>query len=394
MDAYIYDTVRTARGKMGGKGALKGKTPIELVTVLTDGLTSRYEDVDVSDIVLGCVTQAGEQGGHIARIAALAAGLPDKVSAMTLNNFCCSGLDACYFAASKTSMTHQMTLAGGVESMSRVIPFSDRGAYYTDPKIMQKAQFVPLWYAADFIATLHGISREEADTYALNSQQRAEKALANKSTSSIIDVITDDGIFNTEQNPRSGVTFEKLSNFEPLVFTHGPKGLDAAFQEQYPNYSDVSHIHHVGNAPALADAGSLCLIGSREAGEKHSMKPRARIKAYATSSGDPLLSLTGGIEAAKAALKIANLNVDDIDLVEFNEAYAALPILFQRELGFDPDIINVNGGAIALGHPMGATGGILLGTILDELELRGVSVGMVAISGASGVGSAMIIERI
>lgn len=393
MDAYIYDVVRTARGAAHEKGGLAQVTPLELLTQTAAGLKARQEQILPAELIVGCVTQTNEQGGHIARMAALMAGLGNNVSAMMVNNFCCSGLDACQTAAFKTSVSHQMIFAGGVESMSRVAAFSDAGPYYTAPDVMQAASFSPLWISADFVATAHGISRADADAYAAASQKKAADALA-RGNSSIIPLKTPTGIFDADENVRPKTTAEKLAGFETLFDKFGPKTLDAAFLTKYTEIDDVSHIHHVGSAPCLADAAALLLIGSETAGIKNGVQPRARIRAVANIAADPMLSLTGGIEAAKLVLDRAGMDADAIDLFEFNEAYAAVCLLFARELDIDADRLNVNGGAIALGHPMGATGAILIGSLLEELERRGQTTGLVALSGAAGLGSAMIIERV
>ncbi|MCK0069537.1 acetyl-CoA C-acyltransferase [Kordiimonas laminariae] len=396
MNAYIYDGVRTGRGAVKPGGALTKTKPIELGQTLLDALKTRHTDkLQISDLILGCVTQTGEQGGNIARALALSSNLPSDVAALTVNNFCCSGLDACQIAALKAPTLDKLLLAGGVESMSRVAPFSDAGPYYSDPATMQACSFSPLWSAADFVATKTGITRDEADTYAEESQKRAGIAeTENRFERSIISISTDDGHFARDETARPNTTTEKLASFDSLVDIMNSSTADKTFLHTYPEYDEVNHIHHVGSAPALADAASLILLGSADAGEAAGLKPRAQIKAVSNLSGDPLLSLTGGIEAAKDCLKKADMSANDIDLFEFNEAYAAVCLLFMQELGISRDKLNVNGGAIALGHPMGATGGILLCTLLDELERQDKTMGMVAISGAAGLGSAMIIERI
>ena len=396
MDAYIYDAVRTARGAAHPEGGLAGVKPHALLKTTLSALKDRHPDAAApAELIIGCVTQTDEQGGHLARTAAILAGLPTNTSALMLNNFCCSGLDACQIAGLKTTVTHALIYAGGVESMSRVAAFSDKGPYYSDPAIMQATSFAPLWISADFVATSYDISRNETDTYAVQSQQKAVKSQAEKrANGSIVAVETPTGIFDTDETLRPNTTSEKLASLATLHEKFGPKNSDALYLEKHPSHAAVSHIHHVGSAPSLADAAALVLIGSAEAGQASGLKPRARIRSVANAAADPLLSLTGGIEAAKIALKRAGMQAGDIDLYEFNEAYAAVCLLFQRELGIEPAILNVNGGAIALGHPMGATGAILVGTLLDELERRGQSTGLISLSGAAGLGSAMIIERV
>ncbi|PCI64819.1 MAG: acetyl-CoA C-acyltransferase [Kordiimonadales bacterium] len=392
----MYDAVRTARGAAHPQGGLAGVKPHALLKTTLTALKARNVDTAApSELIIGCVTQTGEQGGHIARTAAILADLPTSTSAMMLNNFCCSGLDACQIAGLKTAATHELIYAGGVESMSRVAAFSDKGPYYSDPETMQAASFAPLWISADFVATSYDISRVDADTYAVQSQQKAAIAQAEKrANGSIIPVETPTGIFEVDETPRPNTTQERLAKLDTLHEKFGPPSIDASFLKKHPSHAVVSHIHHVGSAPSLADAAALVLIGSAEAGQANRLKPRARILSVANAAADPLLSLTGGIDAAKVALTRAGLKAGDIDLYEFNEAYAAVCLLFQKELGIDPATMNVNGGAIALGHPMGATGAILIGTILDELERRGQSTGLISLSGAAGLGSAMIIERV
>ncbi len=397
MNAFVYDGIRTARGAVKPTGSLIDIPPIVLITELLRALDNRiHSPLDISEMILGCVTQTKEQGGNIARAASLMADMPAALSAMTLNNFCCSGLDACQIAGLKAeSSADTFLLAGGVESMSRVAPFSDGGPYYSDAEIMAATDFSPLWSSADFVATSAGVSREDADLYAVQSQQLAYQAQKdNRFKKSIVPLKTASGFFCVDEAIKADVSIEKLATFESLASVMNSKDADAKFLVANPKIKAVDHIHHVGSAPALADAASLILIGSELAGTKIGLKPRARIIAASNTAADPIFSLTGGIEAGKACLNKAAMSSDDIDLFEFNEAYAAVCLLFMQELNVPREKINVNGGAIALGHPMGATGGILLCTLLDELERQGKSTGMIAISGASGLGTAMIIERV
>ncbi|SDD91949.1 acetyl-CoA C-acyltransferase [Kordiimonas lacus] len=387
---YIFDAIYTPRGAARKGGALSGVAPADLLAGTIDSMLARAPDAAPAGVFAGCVTQSGEQGGHIARTAALLSGLPEHTAALTLNNFCCSGLDAIWTAALQGSAQNSLQLAGGVESMSRVAPFSDGGPYYSDPKMMQRTGFVPLWFAADFVATLQGISREEADAYAARSQARAQA----RTPASVIPVETPHGRVTSNETPRVGVTAESLAGMEPMAEKLGPMIADQAFLAAYPDAAPVNHIHTFGNAPALADAASMLLVGDLAAGEAAGLRPKARIVSYATVADDKLLSLTGGLKAAREVLDRAGMSASDIDLFEFNEAYAAVCIQFMRHLDIDPDRMNTGGGAIALGHPMGATGGILLATLLECLEREDRTTGMAAISGASGLGSAMIIERL
>lgn len=394
MDAYIYDGVRTPRGSLRDDGGLTGTPALTMLGILMSALGARTEALSsVEDLTLGCVTQKGEQGGNIARTALITNGYPSSAAGIMLNSFCCSGLDACQGAALKSNAGMDgLHLAGGVESMSRVAPFSDKGPYYSDPAVMQKAAFSPMWLAADFVATRYGISREAADAYAAMSQQRAAAAQAEGRFEPSLIAVPD--ALDHDENTRPKTTAAALAALPTFHDKMGTREADAAFLSAYHDRSSVNHIHHAGSAPALADAASLVLIGSKAAGKRAGLTPRARIRSALSTAADPLLSLTGGIEAAKRAIEGAGMTAENIDLFEFNEAYAAVCLLFQREMDIVPERMNVNGGAIALGHPMGATGGILLLTLLDELERQGKSTGCIAVSGAAGLGSAMIIERI
>ncbi len=392
--AYIYDAVRTPRGKGREGGALNGVTPLELqhalITAVLDrnGLTA----ATVGDLILGCVTQVGEQGGNIAKVAALYSGLPDSVSGITINRYCTSGLDACNFAAMKvmTGMD-DVVLAGGVESMSRVAMLSDEASFYVDADVAQRAGFVPMGLAADLIASLDGISREDCDSYAVRSQQRA--AAAQESGAFTRSLIAINGVVQDESVRRS-VTTEKLASFEPLFADLGREVYEATFKAAFGELGEMRYVHHAGNSPAIVDGASLAIIGSERAGADHGLKPRARIRAMTNVSSDKLLALTGGIDAANDVIAKAGMSAHDVDLVEFNEAFASVSIKFTRDTGWDEEQVNVNGGAISLGHAMGATGTSLVGTVLDELERRDLGVGLVAISGAAGIGTATIMERV
>lgn len=394
MEAYIYDVVRTPRGKGRDGGALNHVTPLELQKALISAILKRNE-LDpgaIGDVILGCVTQVGEQGGNIAKVAALVGGLPSSVSGITINRYCTSGLDATNFAAMKV-MTglDDIVLAGGVESMSRVPMLSDKASYYVDPAVVREARFVIMGLAADLIASLDDISREECDAYAVLSQQRAAAAQASGAfAKSLVPV---DGV-EQDECVRASVTTKKLATFDPLFVEFGKQGYEAAFKAAFPDLGELRYVHHAGNSPGIVDGASLAIVGSGEGGKKYGLKPRARIRAMANACGNELIALTGGIDAAGEVLKKAAMSAGDIDLVEFNEAFAATTIRFIRDAGWSGDQVNVNGGAIALGHAMGATGTSLIGTVLDELERRDLGVGLVAVSGAAGIGTATIIERI
>ena len=393
-DAYIYDAVRTPRGKGRDGGALNDVSPLELQEKLIAAVLERTGcDANIiDDIILGCVTQVGEQGGNIAKVAALYSGLPDSVSGITINRYCTSGLDACNFAAMKVmSGVDDVVLAGGVESMSRVAMLSDKASFYSDPAVVMKAGFVPMGLAADLVASLDGISREECDQYAVRSQQRAAAA---QESGAFARSLVPIGDADQDESVRGSVTMEKLATFEPLFTEFGKQGYEAAFKAAFTELNKLKYVHHPGNSPGIVDGASLVLIGSKQVGGDHGLKPRARISTMTNACGNKLLALTGGIDATTDVLKKARMSASDVDLVEFNEAFASVSIKFTRETDWDETQVNVNGGAISLGHAMGATGASLVGTVLDELERRDLNVGLVAVSGAAGIGTATIIERI
>lgn len=392
--AYIYDAVRTPRGKGREGGALNDVTPLKLQEELIAAVLERNDCTPkaVDDIILGCVTQVGEQGGNIAKVAALYSGLPDSVSGITINRYCTSGLDACNFAAMKVMTgVDDVVLAGGVESMSRVAMLSDKASFYTDPAVVMKAGFVPMGLAADLVASLDSISREECDAYAVRSQQRAAAAQQSDAFSrSLISI----GDADQDECVRGFVTVEKLATFEPLFPEFGKQGYEVAFKAAFAELDELRYVHHTGNSPGIVDGASLVLIGSEKAGSDYGLTPRARIRTMTNASGNKLLALTGGIVAAKDVLNKAGMMASDVDLVEFNEAFASVSIKFTRDTDWNEDQVNVNGGAIALGHAMGATGASLVGTVLDELERRDQNVGLISVSGAAGIGTATIIERV
>jgi len=392
--AFIYDAVRTPRGKGRDGGALNTLTPLELQKALISAILDRnsLDGSAVGDVILGCVTQVGEQGGNIAKVAALVGGLPSSVSGITINRYCTSGLDACNFAAMKVMTgVDDVVFAGGVESMSRVPMLSDKASYYIDPAVSKEARFVIMGLAADLVASLDNISREECDAYAVRSQQRA--AAAQQSGAFSTSLIPVNGV-EQDECVRGSVTAEKLATFEPLFTDFGKQGYEAAFKAEFSELEELRYVHHAGNSPGIVDGASLAIIGSARAREKYGLKARARIRAMTNISSNELLALTGGIDAAHDVLKKAGMSASDVDLVEFNEAFAATSIKFVRDTGWDEDQVNVNGGAISLGHAMGATGTSLVGTVLDELERRNLNVGLVAVSGAAGIGTATIIERV
>jgi acetyl-CoA C-acetyltransferase len=401
-EAYVYDAVRTPRGRGKASGALYEVKPISLVVGLIHELVRRFPELDpgaIDDVVLGVVAPIGDQGGDIARAAALAAGLPDTVAGVQLNRFCASGLEAVNTAALKVrSGMEDLVLAGGVESMSRVPMGSDGGAWAMDPETAYDTGFVPQGIGADLIATLEGFSRTQVDTYAVESQTRAAKAWANGWFSrSVVPVRARNGlaVLERDEHPRPGVTLEALGGLTPSFATLGEAGgFDAVALQRYHWVEKIDHVHHAGNSSGIVDGAALVLVGSEAAGAAAGMRPRARIVSVGLSGSDPTIMLTGPAPASRKALAKAGLTVDDIDLFEVNEAFAAVPLRFMREMGVPPEKVNVNGGAIAMGHPLGATGAMILGTVIDELERRDLSTALVTLCIGAGMGTATIVERV
>jgi acetyl-CoA C-acetyltransferase len=399
-DAFIYDALRTPRGKGREGGALNSSTPVELLKWLFENAQRRtgFKGAAIDDVILGCVTQVGEQGANVAKVAALYGGLPSSVPGITINRYCTSGLDACNFAAMKIMCgVDDLVFAGGVESMSRVPMLSDKGSFYTDLSMARAARFVPMGLAADLVASLDGITRDACDTYAARSQQRAATAQKEGRFSKSLVGGRIGGVAETclqDECVRPSVTSEKLAAFEPLFAELGKGEYEALFKKTFPALQTMHYVHHAGNSPAIVDGASLVVIGSGRLAREEGRRPRARIRAMANVSANELLALTGGIDAAGAVLRKAGMSAADVDLVEFNEAFAAVSIKFLRDTDWHDEQVNVNGGAIALGHAMGATGASLVGTVLDELERRDLNVGLVAVSGAAGIGTATIIERV
>ncbi|MEU4399916.1 acetyl-CoA C-acetyltransferase [Micromonospora orduensis] len=400
-EAYVYDAVRTPRGRGRDTGALHGVKPISLVVGLIDALRERNPGLDVGrleDLLLGIVTPVGEQGGDLARAAALLAGLPDEVGGVQLNRFCASGLEAVNSAAARIrSGWEHLLLAGGVESMSRVPMGSDGAAWATDPQTALATSFVPQGVSADLIATLEGFTRDDVDGYALRSQERAAKAMAGGYFArSVVPVRDGNGldILTVDEHPRPETTREALARLTPSFATMGAAaGFDAVALQKFHWLEAIEHVHHAGNSSGIVDGAALVLIGSEQVGRDLGLTPRARIAGAAVTGADPTLMLTGPIPATHKALAAAGLTVDDIDLFEINEAFAAVVLKYVRDLGLDPDRVNVNGGAIALGHPLGATGAMLLGTALDELERRDRRRAVVTLCIGGGMGVATVLER-
>ncbi|MFC5014185.1 acetyl-CoA C-acetyltransferase [Streptomyces lienomycini] len=401
-EAYVYDAIRTPRGRGKASGALHGTKPIDLVVGLIHEIRARFPGLDpaaVDDIVLGVVGPVGDQGSDIARIAAVAAGLPDTVAGVQENRFCASGLEAVNMAAAKVrSGWEDLVLAGGVESMSRVPMASDGGAWFNDPMTNLATNFVPQGIGADLIATIEGFSRRDVDEYAALSQERAATAWKEgRFERSVVPVRDRAGltVLDHDEHPRPGTTADSLGGLKPSFADIGELGgFDAVALQKYHWVEKIDHVHHAGNSSGIVDGASLVAVGSREAGERNGMVPRARIVSAAVSGSEPTIMLTGPAPATRKALAKAGLTIDDIDLVEINEAFAAVVLRFVKDMGLSLDKVNVNGGAIALGHPLGATGAMILGTLVDELERRDLRYGLATLCVGGGMGIATVVERI
>lgn len=399
-EAYIFDAVRTPRGKGKKDGSLHEVKPITLLTTLLHALAERnnLDTSKVEDLVLGCVTPIADQGGDIAKTAAIAAGWSDNVSGVQINRFCASGLEAVNLAAMKIrSGWEDLVVAGGVESMSRIAMGSDGGPWALDPQTNMKAGFVPQGVGADLIATLDGYSRNDVDQFAAHSQAKAAAAQAEgRFDQSIIPVKDGAGvtILDKDEFIRAGTTAEKLGNLAASFEMMGNMGFDAIALQKYPEAEKINHVHHAGNSSGIVDGAALVLIGSEKIGKELSLTPRAKIIATALVGTDPTIMLTGPAPAARKALEKAGLTIDDIDLFEVNEAFAAVVMRFINELNVPAEKVNVNGGAIAMGHPLGATGAMILGTLLDELERTGKKRGLATLCVGGGMGIATIIERV
>ncbi|MBX7242729.1 MAG: acetyl-CoA C-acetyltransferase [Bacteroidia bacterium] len=400
MEAYIFDAIRTVRGRGNAKGALAGVTPTELTTQLLKALQEKhgFNPAYIEDTILGCVTQTGDQGANIAKTAAQQSGYGDHLCGVSLNRFCGSGLEAINQAAAYIlSGYSEMILAGGVESMSRVKMGSDGGAMFVDPSVVLPGYIVPQGISADLIASKYGFSRHDVDEFAFHSQMRATLAEKEKRFHSRIPVKDINGniILNTDENIRPSTTLEGLNALAPSFAAMGEMaGFDAVVIDKYPEVEEIHHVHHAGNASAIVDGAAIALIGNKVTGEKMGMKPRAKIKSFAIYGTDPTIMLVGPAPATRKALTKAGMNFSDIDLYEVNEAFAAVVLRFMQDTGVSYDKVNVNGGAIALGHPLGATGCMLLGTALDELERQDKTTGLITLCIGGGMGIATIIERI
>jgi acetyl-CoA C-acetyltransferase len=398
--AYIYDAVRTPRGKGKKDGALHGITPVQLLKNLLDALKERnqLDTSKVDDMVIGCVTPVGEQGADIARTAVLYADWDQSVAGVTQSRFCASGLESVNLASMKVmSGQEDLVVAGGVESMSRWPMGSDGGAMVMDPRVNSHMGFAPQGIGADLIATLEGFSRQDVDAFAVRSQQRAAHAQAeDRFRKTLVPVKDLNGmiVLDRDETVRGDTTVETLATLKPSFEQMGQMGFDATALSKYTTAEKINHVHHAGNSSGIVDGAALALIGNDKTGKALGLKARARIRACAVTGSEPTIMLTGIAPAAQKALKKARMKAKDIDLFEINEAFAAVVMKAQRALDIDMDRINVNGGAIAMGHPLGATGCIILGTVLDELERQNKSTALITLCVGGGMGIATIIERV
>ncbi|HMT48929.1 acetyl-CoA C-acetyltransferase [Dietzia sp. UBA5065] len=401
-EAFIYDAIRTPRGKGKPGGALHGVKPIDLAVGLIEEMRHRFPDLDenrISDVILGIVSPLGDQGMDLPRIAALAAKMPDTVAGVQINRFCASGLSSINIAAQKIrSGWDEVVLAGGVESMSRVAMGSDGGAWAMDPATNYDTYFSPQGIGADLIATIEGFSREDVDRYAERSQRLAAQAWdEGRFDRSVVPVKDINGItiLDRDEHMRPGTTVESLAGLKPSFAMVGDMGgFDAVALQKYHWIEEINHVHHGGNSSGIVDGAALVLVASEKAGTEMNMEPRARVVASATSGADTTIMLTGPTPAAEKALAIAGLTADDIDLWEINEAFASVVLRFQKDMNIPDEKLNVNGGAIAMGHPLGATGAMITGTMIDELERTGGKRALITLCVGGGMGVATIIERV
>jgi acetyl-CoA C-acetyltransferase len=400
-EAFIYDHVRTPRGRGKPDGSLHEVSTLGLATAALKSVRDRNElDTHlVDDVVMGCVDPVGEAGSCVPRIAALAAGYGDHVPGIQINRFCASGLDAVNFAAAQVmSGQHDMTIGGGVESMSRVGIGSSGGAWAMDPAAAIPTYFVPQGISADLMATKYGFSRDDVDAYAVESQKRAAAAWnEGRFNKSVVPVKDINGItlLDRDEHMRPETNMQSLASLKPAFTVIGEQaGFDAVAIQKHPEVESINHVHHAGNSSGIVDGAAAVLIGSSEAGNKAGLKPRARIRAFANIGSEPAIMLTGPVDVTKKVLKKAGMNVEDIDLFEVNEAFASVVLRFLQAFNIDHVKVNVNGGAIALGHPLGATGAMLVGTVIDELERTGKQTALVTLCIGAGMGTATIIERV
>ncbi len=401
-EALVFDAIRTPRGKGKSNGSLHATKPVDLVVGLMHEMLSRNVDLDpkrVDDVVLGCVTPIGDQGADIAKTAAIKAGLPETVAGVQLNRFCASGLEAVNIAAQKVaSGWEDLVWAGGVESMSRVPMGADGGAWAMDPETAYDTSFIPQGIGADLIATVEDFSREDVDSYATRSQERAaaarDEGRFNGSVVPVLD-INEHVVLDHDEFIRPGTTVETLAGLKPSFQVMGEMGgFDAVALQKYHWIERIEHVHTPGNSSGIVDGASLVAVGNEQTGEELGLKPRAKILATAVSGADPTIMLTGPAPASRKALAKAGISADDLDLVEINEAFAAVVLRFVKDMDLDLDKVNVNGGAIAMGHPLGATGGMILGTLIDELERQDKRYGLATLCVGGGMGIATVVERV
>jgi acetyl-CoA C-acetyltransferase len=401
-EAFIYEAIRTPRGRGNKTGSLHSIKPVDLLVGLIHELRTRFPDLDedrISDVVLGVVTPVGDQGMDIARTAVIVSGLPDTVGGVQLNRFCASGLEAVNVAAQKVrSGFEDLVIAGGVESMSRVPMAADGGAMAMDPATNYDAFFVPQGIGADLIATIEGFGRDDVDAYAVRSQELAATAWSGGSfAKSVVPVKDMNGltVLDHDEHMRPGTTMDDLAKLDPSFAVIGEMaGFDAVALQKFHFLEKINHVHHGGNSSGIVDGAALVLVGSEDAGKDSGLTPRARIVATATTGADPTIMLTGPTPSALKALAVAGLTVDEIDLFELNEAFASVVLKFQKDLNIPDEKLNVNGGAIAMGHPLGATGAMIIGTMVDELERRNARRALVTLCIGGGMGTATIIERV
>lgn len=400
-EAYVFDHVRTPRGRGKKDGSLHEVTAVRLAATALEALRDRnkLDTRQVDDLLLGCVDPIGEAGGDIARAAVFAAGYDNSVPGMQINRFCASGLDAVNMAAAQVmSGQHQLVVAGGVESMSRIGIGASGGAWPVDPQVALPSYFMPQGVSADLIATKYGFTRDDCDAYAVESQKRAanawDKGYFNKSVVPVKDVngIT---ILARDEHMRPGTDMQSLASLNASFEMMGAMGgFDAVAIAAHPELEKVRHVHHAGNSSGIVDGAAAVLIGSRKAGKSAGLKPRARIRAFANIGSEPALMLTGPVDVTEKLLANSGMKLKDIDLFEINEAFASVVLRYRQAFDLDPSVVNVNGGAIALGHPLGATGAMILGTVLDELERRDLNTALVTLCIGAGMGTATIIERV
>ena len=400
MEAYVYDHVRTPRGKGRPDGALHEITSVQMATQLLEALRDRNE-LDTSlldDVIIGMAQPVGEQGGVLARAAVLQAGYAQTVAGQQIHRFCATGLDAVSLIAVQVhSGMIQAGIGGGVESMSRTVMGYDSGAWTADPTVAFQNHYAPQGIGADLIATLDGFSRQDVDAFAVESQNRAAKAWKEERFKGAVVPVKDvlgEVVLDHDEHMRPGTTVDNLAKLKASFEAFGKAGFEAVVKARYPQIEELSYVHHGGNSSGIVDGAGLVLVGSKAFGKKAGLKPRAKIRAYANIGSEPTIMLTAPTAVSEKALKSGGMAKNDIDLWELNEAFASVVMRYMREMDIPHDRINVNGGAIAMGHPLGATGAMLLGTVLDELERRDLSTGLISLCAANGLGTACIIERV